>query len=126
MLLLLKRQNKKVVPLDICLDNKKRILIISGPNAGGKSVCLKTVGLLQYMIQCGILVPMFDNSRVGIFNDIFIDIGTNPLINLPFHPSGVCEFWKKRDKFVFIKFYQIKVRKSLKNSWFRVNIHDNL
>lgn len=71
----LKRQNKKVVPLDICLDNKKRILIISGPNAGGKSVCLKTVGLLQYMVQCGMLVPMFDNSRVGIFNDIFIDIG---------------------------------------------------
>ena len=71
----LKRQNKKVVPLDICLDKNKRILIISGPNAGGKSVCLKTVGLLQYMIQCGMLVPMFDNSRVGIFNDIFIDIG---------------------------------------------------
>ena len=71
----LKRQNKKVVPLDISLDRNKRILIISGPNAGGKSVCLKTVGLLQYMIQCGMLVPMFDNSRVGIFNDIFIDIG---------------------------------------------------
>ena len=71
----LKRQNKKVVPLDICLDKNKRILIISGPNAGGKSVCLKTVGLLQYMIQCGMLVPMLDNSRVGIFNDIFIDIG---------------------------------------------------
>ncbi|MBR5240772.1 MAG: Smr/MutS family protein [Muribaculaceae bacterium] len=71
----LKRQNKKVIPLDICLDKDKRILIISGPNAGGKSVCLKTVGLLQYMIQCGMLVPMFDNSRVGIFNDIFIDIG---------------------------------------------------
>lgn len=71
----LKRQNKKVVPLDICLDKNKRILIISGPNAGGKSVCLKTVGLLQYMIQCGMLIPMLDNSRVGIFNDIFIDIG---------------------------------------------------
>ena len=71
----LKRQNKKVVPLDISLDKNKRILIISGPNAGGKSVCLKTVGLLQYMIQCGMLVPMLDNSRVGIFNDIFIDIG---------------------------------------------------
>ena len=71
----LKRQNKKVVPLDISLDKNKRILIISGPNAGGKSVCLKTIGLLQYMIQCGMLVPMLDNSRVGIFNDIFIDIG---------------------------------------------------
>lgn len=71
----LKRHNKKVVPLDISLDKDKRILIISGPNAGGKSVCLKTVGLLQYMMQCGMLVPMFDNSRMGIFNDIFIDIG---------------------------------------------------
>ena len=71
----LKKQSKKVVPLDITLDKENRILIISGPNAGGKSVCLKTVGLLQYMVQCGMLVPMFDNSRVGIFNDIFIDIG---------------------------------------------------
>ena len=71
----LKKQSKQVVPLDITLDKENRILIISGPNAGGKSVCLKTVGLLQYMVQCGMLVPMFDNSRVGIFNDIFIDIG---------------------------------------------------
>lgn len=71
----LKRQNKKVIPLEICLDKTNRILIISGPNAGGKSVCLKSVGLLQYMIQCGLLVPMNDNSRVGIFEDIFIDIG---------------------------------------------------
>ena len=71
----LAKHGKKVVPLDIELNQKQRILIISGPNAGGKSVCLKTVGLLQYMLQCGLLVPMHDNSRTGIFKDIFIDIG---------------------------------------------------
>lgn len=73
--LALKKQNRKVVPLDITLDATSRILIISGPNAGGKSVCLKTVGLLQYMIQCGLLVPLRENSKVGLFNGIFIDIG---------------------------------------------------
>ena len=71
----MKRQGKTIVPLDLTLDEKNRILLISGPNAGGKSVCLKTVGLLQYMLQCGLLVPMHDNSRTGIFKDIFIDIG---------------------------------------------------
>jgi DNA mismatch repair protein MutS2 len=71
----LKKQNRKIVPLDITLENENRILIISGPNAGGKSVCLKTVGLLQYMVQCGLLIPLKENSRVGFFNDIFIDIG---------------------------------------------------
>ena len=71
----LKKQNKKVVPLDISLVEDKRLLIISGPNAGGKSVCLKTVGLLQYMLQCGVLVPLYENSRTGIFEHIFIDIG---------------------------------------------------
>jgi DNA mismatch repair protein MutS2 len=71
----LKKQNRKLVPLDITLDGNKRLLVISGPNAGGKSVCLKTVGLLQYMIQCGILIPLKENSTVGIFDDIFIDIG---------------------------------------------------
>lgn len=71
----LHKQGKKVVPLDITLQADKRILLISGPNAGGKSVCLKTVGLLQYMVQCGLLIPLRENSRVGIFKDIFIDIG---------------------------------------------------
>lgn len=69
------KQGKKVVPLDLELHRKQRILIISGPNAGGKSVCLKTVGLLQYMFQCGIPIPMRENSRVGIFQHLFIDIG---------------------------------------------------
>lgn len=71
----LAKHDKKVVPLDIELDRKKRILIISGPNAGGKSVCLKTVGLLQYMLQSGMLVPMHERSHAGIFGSIFIDIG---------------------------------------------------
>ena len=69
------KQKKEVVPLEIKLKDDKRILVISGPNAGGKSVCLKTVGLLQYMAQCGLLVPMRETSEVGIFRDIFIDIG---------------------------------------------------
>lgn len=66
---------KPVVPLDIELNEEQRILLISGPNAGGKSVCLQTVGLLQYMIQCGLPVPVGDNSRMGFFNSIFMDIG---------------------------------------------------
>ena len=69
------KQGKSVVPLDIMLTGEKRILIISGPNAGGKSVCLKTVGLVQYMLQCGLSVPIGERSRTGIFKSIFIDIG---------------------------------------------------
>ncbi len=71
----LKKQNKEVVPLDITLTPQQRILLISGPNAGGKSVCLKTTGLLQYMLQCGLLIPVYENSHTGIFDHIFIDIG---------------------------------------------------
>ena len=71
----LNKQGKKVVPLDIILTADKRILIISGPNAGGKSVCLKTVGLLQYMMQCGLSVPIRENSHTGVFQNILIDIG---------------------------------------------------
>lgn len=71
----LEKQGKKVVPLDIMLTREKRILIISGPNAGGKSVCLKTAGLLQYMFQCGLSIPVGDRSQTGIFKNILIDIG---------------------------------------------------
>ncbi|MBR3473076.1 MAG: Smr/MutS family protein [Prevotella sp.] len=71
----LERQGKRVVPLDIMLTSDKRILIISGPNAGGKSVCLKTTGLLQYMLQCGLSVPIRENSKVGVFENLLIDIG---------------------------------------------------
>lgn len=71
----LRRQDKEIVPLDITLTATDRILIISGPNAGGKSVCLKTVGIVQYMAQCGLLPPVYENSHIGIFDSIFIDIG---------------------------------------------------
>lgn len=71
----LKKQDKPIVPLDIMLTSDRHILIISGPNAGGKSVCLKTVGLLQYMLQCGLSIPVSERSKVGVFEDIMIDIG---------------------------------------------------
>jgi len=71
----LRKQGKEIVPLDIVLNEKQRMLLISGPNAGGKSVCLKTVVLLQYMLQCGLLIPIHDSSRTGIFERLFIDIG---------------------------------------------------
>lgn len=76
-----KAQNKWVEPLSITLNEQQRILVISGPNAGGKSVCLKTCGLLQYMLQCGLLVPMESYSVVGIFQRIFIDIGDQQSID---------------------------------------------
>ncbi len=71
----LEKQGKKAIPLDIILTREKRLLIISGPNAGGKSVCLKTVGLLQYMLQCGLAIPIGDRSTTGVFDNIMIDIG---------------------------------------------------
>ena len=72
---------RTLVPLNIALDEASRILVISGPNAGGKSVCLKTVGLLQYMLQCGLPVPMEQTSRAGIFTNLFIDIGDEQSID---------------------------------------------
>ncbi len=71
----LSSQGKKIVPLNIKINEHQRILIISGANAGGKSVCLKTVALLQYMLQCGIPIPIHESSKAGIFNHIFLDIG---------------------------------------------------
>ena len=71
----LKAQGKHVVPLDLQLNENERILVISGPNAGGKSVCLKTTGLLQYMLQCGLMPPMRIDSQCGLFDSLFIDIG---------------------------------------------------
>jgi DNA mismatch repair protein MutS2 len=91
-----KKINKTVVPLDLELEAGERILIISGPNAGGKSVCLKTVGLVQYMFQCGLLPPVREDSEFLVFKKIFIDIGdeqsidndlstyTSKLLNLKF------------------------------------------
>ncbi len=75
LMLSLRKQHKEVVPLNLTLNALQRILIISGPNAGGKSVCLKTVGLLQYMVQCGLMIPLHDSSHVGWFERLFIDIG---------------------------------------------------
>lgn len=71
----LKAQSRSVVPLNLRLDKKCRFLIISGPNAGGKSVALKTVGILQYMMQCGVLPTLHDNSHMGIFQNILVDLG---------------------------------------------------
>lgn len=70
-----RQAGKQVIPLNIRLSETDRILVISGPNAGGKSICLKTVGLLQYMLQCGLHIPVNDGSFSGIFSGIFIDIG---------------------------------------------------
>lgn len=71
----LKKEGRGVVPLDIQINRKQRVILISGPNAGGKSVCLKTIGLLQYMLQCGLLIPVSGSSETGMFDNIFIDIG---------------------------------------------------
>ncbi len=71
----LRKEKRKIVPLDIKLTDEEHILLISGPNAGGKSVCLKTTGLLQYMLQCGLLIPISEGSKTGIFEQLFIDIG---------------------------------------------------
>lgn len=71
----LKEHGKEAVPLDITLSRENRILVISGPNAGGKSVALKTVGMVQYMLQCGLLPPLYSNSHAGIFRNILVDIG---------------------------------------------------
>lgn len=71
----LKQQSKPITPLNINLDHNRRLLVISGPNAGGKSVTLKTVALLQYMVQCGLLIPVDPHSKFSLFNHLFIDIG---------------------------------------------------
>lgn len=101
-------QNKLVVPLDIQLSDYQRILIISGPNAGGKSVSLKTVGLIQYMLQCGLLVPLKPTSIAGIFRHFFIDIGDeqsieNDLSTYSSHLLNMKYFLQKADgKTIFL------------------------
>ncbi|MDE5774244.1 MAG: Smr/MutS family protein [Muribaculaceae bacterium] len=71
----LRSQDREVVPLNLTLDDRQRILIISGPNAGGKSVALKTTGVIQYMTQCGLLPTLYENSHVGIFDNLYVDLG---------------------------------------------------
>ena len=108
----LEKQGKQVVPLDIVLSgewreergkrNVGRLLIISGPNAGGKSVCLKTVGLLQYMLQCGLPVPIGDRSTTGLFHHILIDIGDeqsieNDLSTYSSHLMNMKQMMKQAD-----------------------------
>jgi DNA mismatch repair protein MutS2 len=96
-------QNKQVVPLTIALNPEQRILVISGPNAGGKSICLKTVALVQYMLQCGLLVPMHEHSVAGVFQSVFIDIGDeqsleNDLSTYSSHLTNMNHFVKFADQ----------------------------
>jgi DNA mismatch repair protein MutS2 len=98
-----KLKDRKVVPLDIALDERERILLISGPNAGGKSVCLKTVGLIQYMLQCGLTVPVAEGSEAGIFGNLLIDIGDeqsidNDLSTYSSHLTNMKYFIKNGDE----------------------------
>ncbi len=100
-------EGKEVVPLDIEIEEKNRILVISGPNAGGKSVCLKTVGLIQYMLQCGLLVPMKENSETCLFNNLFIDIGDeqsleNDLSTYSSHLLNMKQLIKSADKHTLV------------------------
>lgn len=103
LLMSLRKQGRDVVPLNLNLNNKKRILIISGPNAGGKSVTLKTIGTVQYMMQCGMLPTLYSNSHMGIFRNIFIDIGDeqsmeNDLSTYSSHLSNMKYFLEHADK----------------------------
>ncbi len=98
-----KEQKKHVEPLNLALNRENHIIVISGPNAGGKSVCMKTAGLVQYMIQCGMLVPMEDYSEAGIFDKIFIDIGDeqsleNDLSTYSSHLANMRHFIKNVDE----------------------------
>jgi DNA mismatch repair protein MutS2 len=96
------KAKKPVIPLRVSLESDKRILVVSGPNAGGKSVMLKTIGLLQYMLQCGLLVPVSPDAKMGIFSNLFIDIGDeqsieNDLSTYSSHLSNMREFLKNAD-----------------------------
>ena len=98
-----KAQKKEIVPQDITLSAENRILVISGPNAGGKSVCLKMTGLLQYMLQCGLLIPVKETSEAGIFRNIFIEIGDeqsleNDLSTYSSHLMNMKFFTENADK----------------------------
>ncbi len=99
----LKKAGKEVVPLSVGLNRENRILVVSGPNAGGKSVMLKTIGLIQYMVQCGLLVPASPDSKMGIFRNIFIDIGDeqsieNDLSTYSSHLTNMRHFLQFSDK----------------------------
>ena len=98
----LKAQNRDIVPLDIKLTKKQRLVVISGPNAGGKSVCLKTLGLLQYMLGCGMPIPVAERSSTTLFSSIFADIGDeqsieNDLSTYSSHLQNMKVFLKSSD-----------------------------
>lgn len=98
-----KKIDKPIIPLKVSLNGENRILVVSGPNAGGKSVMLKTIGLLQYMAQCGLMVPVSPDSKIGIFKSIFIDIGDeqsieNDLSTYSSHLTNMREFLVHSDK----------------------------
>src|SRR5690606_29174453 len=80
LLLSLRKEKQTVVPLNVTIDDQQRIIVVSGPNAGGKSVCMKTIGLLQILVQAGLLIPADTTSRVGVFKSIFADIGDDQSI----------------------------------------------
>lgn len=99
----LKEQGKQIKPLDITLDRENRILLVSGPNAGGKSVCLKTIGMIQYMLQCGLPVSVDEGSKFGVFDSIFMDIGDeqsieNDLSTYSSHLTNMKFFLENADK----------------------------
>ncbi len=98
-----RKQGRNVVPLHVKLDHEERILLVSGPNAGGKSVMLKTIGLIQYMFQCGLLVPVDDFSTIGLFRNLFMDIGDeqsleNDLSTYSSHLTNMKHFLLHSDK----------------------------
>ncbi|WP_367914272.1 endonuclease MutS2 [Leadbetterella sp. DM7] len=103
LLLAHRKQNKPVVPLRVSLNSEERILVVSGPNAGGKSVMLKTIGLVQYMAQCGMLLPVSPDSKIGLFKSLFIDIGDeqsieNDLSTYSSHLTNMREFLRHADQ----------------------------
>lgn len=103
LLISLRQQGREVVPLRIDLNHDRRILIISGPNAGGKSVCLKTVAVVQYMMQCGLMPSLYYNSHMGVLKNIFIDIGDeqsfeNDLSTYSSHLKNMKFFLQNADK----------------------------
>lgn len=103
LMLSLKQQGRKIVDQEISLNPEQRIMIISGPNAGGKSVCLKTAALLQYMLQCGLLIPVSEESTAGIFSKIFLEIGDeqsleNELSTYSSHLIHIRNFLEHADK----------------------------
>lgn len=104
LLISLRAVGKSVVPLDIKLTSKDRILIVSGPNAGGKSVTLKTIAVVQYMMQCGVMPTLYDNSHMGIFRNVMIDIGDeqsieNELSTYAAHLRNMRFFLQHADKY---------------------------